>query len=141
MIKIDGSVFIQIVNFLFLIWVLNMVLYKPIRNIIQKRKEKVTGLERSVEAFQIGSAERNESYSSGIKEARLKGNRERDALLSDASAKEKEIIGKINQRAREEMAGLKEKIAKDAVEIRKVLEKDVGSHAEAIAQKILGRAV
>jgi F-type H+-transporting ATPase subunit b len=140
MIKIDGSLFIQIVNFLFLIWVLNMVLYRPIRNIIQKRKEQVTGLERSVEAFQKGSAERNESYSAGIKEARLRGNKEKEALLSDASAKEKEIIGKINQRAREELAGLKEKISKDVVEIRKTLEKDVGSHAEAIAQKILGRA-
>ena len=140
MIKIDGSLFIQIVNFLFLIWVLNMVLYRPIRNIIQKRKEQVSGLERSVEAFQKGSAERNESYSTGIKEARLRGNKEKEALLSDASAKEKEIIGKINQRAREDLAGLKEKISKDVVEIRKTLEKDVGSHAEAIAQKILGRA-
>jgi F-type H+-transporting ATPase subunit b len=140
MIKIDSSVFIQIINFLFLIWVLNMVLYRPIRNMIQKRKEKVTGLEKSIEGAQQDLTAKTESYASGIKEARAAGLKERDALIAEASIREKEVIAKINQRAREELTGLKEKIGKDAAGIRNILEKEVGSYAESIAQKILGRA-
>ena len=34
----DASVIIQIINFLFLIWVLNLIIYKPIRNIFIQRK-------------------------------------------------------------------------------------------------------
>ncbi|MEW5909481.1 MAG: ATPase, partial [Thermodesulfobacteriota bacterium] len=94
MIKIDSSVFIQIINFLFLIWVLNLVLYRPIRNMIQKRKEKITGLERSVEGAQNDLTAKTESYTLGIKEARTKGVKERDALVAEASIQEKEVIGK-----------------------------------------------
>ena len=45
MIKIDASVVLQIVNFVFLIVVLNVVLFKPVRKILRQRKEKVDGLE------------------------------------------------------------------------------------------------
>jgi len=45
----DASVFIQIINFLFLIWVLNLIIYKPIRNILIQRKEKFSGLEADIE--------------------------------------------------------------------------------------------
>jgi F0F1-type ATP synthase membrane subunit b/b' len=107
---------------------------------IQKRKEKVTGLEKSIEGAQQDLTAKTESYASGIKEARAAGLKERDALIAEASIREKEVIAKINQRAREELTGLKEKIGKDAAGIRNILEKEVGSYAESIAQKILGRA-
>jgi F-type H+-transporting ATPase subunit b len=45
MVSVDGSIVVQIVNFLVLIWILNMVLYKPIRKILLDRKEKMTGLQ------------------------------------------------------------------------------------------------
>ena len=49
LISIDSSLLIQIVNFLFLIWALNVILYKPIRGILLKRKTYVTDLEEGVE--------------------------------------------------------------------------------------------
>jgi len=56
MIKVDMSFIIQIINFLFLIWALNVVLYRPIRGILARRYEKVSGLERRVLIFFIGVA-------------------------------------------------------------------------------------
>jgi len=141
MIQIDGSVAIQIINFLFLIWALNTVLYKPIRNIIRKRKEKIDGLAHSIETFEKEAVEKDAAFSSGIKEARNKGMKEKDAMLAEAAAKEKEIIERINQRAREELAALRGKIEKDAQAVRASLEKEVDAYAAAIAQKILGRSV
>ena len=41
----DASVFIQMINFIFLIWILNTLLFKPIRNILLKRKQEFEGLE------------------------------------------------------------------------------------------------
>ena len=46
MVNVDVSLLIQIINFIVLIWVLNLVLYKPIRNILIQRKEKVANLEK-----------------------------------------------------------------------------------------------
>ena len=49
MVSIDGSLIIQIVNFIFLIWILNVVLYKPIRKVLIQRKEKIAGLEQKID--------------------------------------------------------------------------------------------
>jgi F-type H+-transporting ATPase subunit b len=141
MISVDYSFILQIVNFLFLIWILNMVLYKPIRNIIGKRKEKVDGLEQSIETFAKGAKEKDEAFLSGVKEARLKGMHEKDLLLAAGADEEKRIIQKINQKARDEIGALRDKIAKDAENIRQSLENEVDSFADIIARKILGRAV
>ncbi len=141
MININSSVFIQIINFLFLIWALNTVLYKPIRNILRKRKEKIDGLQQNIEAFEKDAREKDAAFSSGIKEARTTGLKEKEVLLDKAAATEKEIIGRINQKAREELTTLREKITRDAQAVRSSLEKEVGQYAEAIAQKVLGRAV
>ncbi len=45
----DGSLFVQIANFLIIIWALNVILYKPIRKILIQRKEKIVSLEQNIE--------------------------------------------------------------------------------------------
>ncbi len=141
MVNIDGSVFIQIVNFLVLIWILNIVLYRPIRNILLQRREKVSGLEGNIEAANTRMKEKDDAFSKGIKDARAKGLREKDSLIEEAEAEEKEIVGKINEKAQAELAQVKDKIAKEAQEVRDALMKEVDAFASDIGKKILGRAV
>ena len=77
----DGSVIIQIINFLFLIWVLNILLYKPIRKILAQRKEKIDGLELSIITFDKDALEKDEAFVAGIKEVWAKGLREKEVLM------------------------------------------------------------
>jgi len=141
MINVDKSVFIQIINFLFLIWAMNVVLYKPIRKILLQRKEKIAGFEQSIENFEKNSKEKEEAYASGIKEARAKGQKEKEALLLSAQNEEKQLIEKINKKAQEELVQMRNKISKDAESVRVSLLKEVDAFAAAIGQKILGRVI
>jgi F-type H+-transporting ATPase subunit b len=141
MISIDGSIIIQIVNFIFLIWVLNIILYKPIRNVLLQRKERVADFEQSIEASRRDVEEKDEAFSLGIKEAKAKGLKEKEGLLQIASEEERKIIEKINEKAQADIANVRAKIAKDAESVRKSLQQEVDTFADAIAQKILGRAV
>ncbi len=141
MVSLDQSIFYQIVNFLILIWVLNMVLYKPIRNILSQRKEKVSGLEQNISSISKEAASQDKAYSAGLREARSKGKKEKDAMMEAAAAEEKKILEKINAKAQADMAEVKEKIAKDAEQVKSVLQAQVDDFAAAITQKILGRAV
>jgi len=141
MIKVDGSLFIQIVNFLFLIWVLNIVLYKPIRNILLKRKEKVEGLQQSIDISNKDASERDAAFDQGIREARAKGLKEKDSLMAAASEEEKNMIEEINKKAQADLAEVQSKIKRDAEAVRTVLQKEVDDFAKAIGQKLLGRAV
>lgn len=141
MINIDVSVVIQIINFIFLIWVLNLILYKPIRSMLLQRKEKVTGMEQGIAKFQQDAVAQEDAFASGIRSARAEGMKQKEALLEAAAAEERKIIGKINEKAQADLAEVREKIAKDAEGVRIALQKEVDVFAEAIGQKILGRAV
>jgi len=140
MIVIDGSVIIQIINFVFLIWVLNTVLYKPIRKVLRQRNEKVAGLEKNIDTFTRDSREKDASFELGIKDARKRGLKEKDALLQAAAEEEKKIIAKINEKAQAEIAAIREKIAKDAARVREALAQEIEVFAEEIERKILGRS-
>jgi len=137
----DGSFFIQVANFIFLIFILNIILYKPIRNVLIQRKEKITGLEEGIEAFDRDAAEKEDAFALGIKDARANGLKEKEVLLTAASEEERKIIEKINKKAQADLAEVKEKIAKDAEEAKTSLLQEIDGFANAIGEKILGRAV
>ena len=137
----DGSTFIQIVNFLFTIWVLNLLLYKPIRKILKQRKEKIDGLELSIETSAKDASEKDEAFVTGIKEARAKGVEKKNALVQEAADEEKSIIADINQKAQTELAQIRDSIKKEAEVARDSLQKEVDGFADQISEKILGRAV
>lgn len=141
MVNVDVSVFIQIINFLVLIWVLNLVLYKPIRKILIQRKEKVTALEKGAETTLQEAKAREAAFDQGIKAARAKGLKEKDSFMQEAGEEEKRIVGEINAKAQSDLAAVREQIARDAAAVRAALQKEVDGFAKAIGQKILGRAI
>lgn len=141
MIKVDISVLMQIVNFLFLIWAMNIILYRPIRKILIQRKEKINGLEQDIDKIDKSIQEKENSYVLGVKNARSKGQKEKEALLSAAQNEEKQLIEKINKKAQQDLGQMRAKIIKDTEDVRKLLLNEVDACADAICQKILGRAV
>ena len=141
MININVSLFIQIANFVLMIWILNLILYKPIRNMLKQRREKIEGLEQTIERANTGAKEKDAAYISGVKEARIKGLKEKEALMVLAAEEEKKVIAKINEKAAADLAEIREKIKKDVDDVRTSLQKEVDVFANTIGEKILGRAV
>ncbi|RJP94067.1 MAG: ATPase [Desulfobacteraceae bacterium] len=141
MVSLDSTVFIQIINFLFLIWALNTVLYKPIRKILSQRNEKISGLEEGIERSGQGAIEKDMALKLGIKEAREKGNREKEALENEARQEEMQLIEKINEKARADLAEIRERIVRETEHARQVLLKEVDGFAAEISRRILGRTV
>jgi F-type H+-transporting ATPase subunit b len=137
----DWTVAIQIVNFLLILWILNRLLYRPIRNILRQRKEKIDGLELSIQTYNEDALEKDEAFAAGIKEARAKGLTEKEALLLAAAEEEKKVIAKVNEKAQAELADIREKISQEAQTAKAALQTKVEEFAGDICQKILGRTV
>jgi len=137
----DGSILIQIANFIFTIWVLNLLLYKPIRKILTQRKEKVDGLELSIETSTKDAREKDEAFIAGVKEARARGVEKKNALVQEAADEEKSIVTDINRKAQADLVLVREKIKEEAEVARDSLQKGIDSFADQISEKILGRAV
>ena len=137
----DISVFIQIANFLFLVMVLNIILFKPIRGMLKQRKETIKGLEDGIDSFQADAVAKEEAYNSGLKKARAFGMKEKQSLVDAATEQEKAIVDRIHQQAQAELAEIREKVAKEAGAAKAELLKEVDGFAKKKKKKILGRAV
>ena len=137
----DWTVFIQIINFLLILWILNRILYRPIRNILRQRKEKMDGLELSIQTYNDDAEEKDKAFAAGIKEARARGLNEKEALLQDAAEEEKKILAKVNEKAQAELADIRQKISQEAQTAKAALQTKVEEFAGDICQKILGRTV
>jgi F-type H+-transporting ATPase subunit b len=139
MVNINWTVIPQIVNFLVLIFVLNIVLYKPIRKILKERKTKVDGLSQGIESASRQAEEKDQAFNQGIRDARSQGQKEKETMIQEAAREEREITGRIMDQAREDLTAVKSKITKDVEAVKAALERDVDAFADAITQKILGR--
>ena len=136
----DGSTIIQLINFLVLLWILNLVFYKPIRNVLIQRKDKVDGLKAGGEKLAEDEVEKDNAFENGLKEARSKGLKEKETFIDQASVEEKEIISKINKDAQAKLVEIKKQVAEETEKARVELEKDIENYARDIGEKILGRA-
>ncbi len=139
-VKPDVSAIVQIGNFILLVILLNIVLYKPIRGILAARKEKVEGLKSSIQSSDSQVSEKEEEFNVGIREARAKGVAVKDALIDEASQEEKKILGEISEKTQADLAEIREKISKDVESVRVKLQGEIDGFASAIFEKILGRA-
>lgn len=137
----DWTFWVQLANFLFLIWVLNLILYRPIRNVLIQRKEKISGLEENIESSHKDVEEKEDAFNKAIRAARAKGLEMKDNLLAEAADEEKKIISAINEKAQADLVEVRGKIGKDAQAAKEILMQEVDGFATAISEKILGRAV
>lgn len=141
MVSINETVFIQIINFLFLIWAMNKVLYQPVRNILIQRKEKISRLESDIENSDRSVVEKDLMLKQGIKQAREKGNQEKEALETAARQEELKLIDKINEKVRADLQTTRERILRESENARQTLLQQVDGFADEIVSRILGRAV
>ncbi len=141
MIEIDYTVFIQIANLLVLIFLLNKILFKPIRTILMERDQAMGGLSSDIRDAK-GTVQRQEdALKAGLDKARAKGTAERDALTQQGEEEEKGIIAKINAKAQKDLEQMRASVAKDVAKAETALSAEVNAFALAIGEKILGRSV
>ena len=139
MVSVDGSIVLQIANFLLLIWILNMVLYKPIRKILLERKEKMVGMQFDIDGSAQQVKSKEDAYADGVRQARAAGQKEKEMVMQAAADEEKAIIGKINETAQAELKDVRQKITQEMGTVKAALEDEIDAFADAIGQKILGR--
>ena len=137
----DWSVIVQIANFVFLIFALNLLLYRPIRQILKERRDNIKGMERIIQNSALSVQEKEAAFAKAIRDARAKGLKEKEELVQQAEAEERQLIESINAKAQIELEEIRKKIKADAERARQSLQQDVGGFANEITRKILGRAV
>jgi F-type H+-transporting ATPase subunit b len=135
------TVFIQIASFLFLLFVLNLVLYRPIRKIVARRSEKVNSLHESIGDFRERSEQYGKELEEGVKEARGEGFKEKNSLKKAGALIEREVVQKAISSAEEKIGKAKDGIERSVTGVRQSLEDELSVFAKEVAEKILGRSI
>jgi F-type H+-transporting ATPase subunit b len=139
MLTIDFSVIIQVVNFLVLLFLLNAVLYRPIRRILKRRNDEIEGLTHSAAELEEKSLVRSRGLEESNASARREGFREKESLRSEAMEAEKKMYHEATTVAGGKMEEARKRMVARVQEIRKELEKEMGTFSSELAEKILGR--
>ena len=141
MLNIDYTLIIQIANFLFLLFILNILLYKPIRQILSQRKEEMDSFVGMIGDFEDKSAQSKTALEENKAEATKQGLKEKETLKGEGSDQEKNLVKGATSEASEKLDQARDEIAASMVRARQTLEKELGLFSRELAQKILGRSV
>ncbi len=136
----DKTIFIQAVNFLITIFVLNVLLIKPIREIISKRKGLMADQLEKIEGFNSNAESKVADYETQLSAARKEANEIRTAKKDEATAQEQQLMSAAGEEASNTIQAARAEIKAEVKDAMGQLTKDVDKFAEAATGKILGQA-
>jgi F-type H+-transporting ATPase subunit b len=139
MIDLDWTLGAQIINFLVLVYLLNLVLFRPIRNNLKERQARMQANEAAVAQL----AEQSQGIAGEIQvnlaAARRDGLGQKEGLRQEGSQAEASLLEKVKQEVDAEWGRVEKKIKEDIGKARKSLKTQAQSFAQVMAAKILGR--
>ncbi len=141
MIKLDWTLFLQFANFIVLMVVLNVLLFKPLRAALQARRDAIEGSRAKVQDIDEQVQAQVARYEAQLQEARTQGSQERAALRKMAQDEETRILTEANRLSADKLQEIKGLITKEAGEARQSLRRETETLARDIAGRVLGRAV
>ncbi|MCD6294124.1 MAG: ATP synthase F0 subunit B [Deltaproteobacteria bacterium] len=141
MLNIDGTVILQIANFLVLLVVMNIILYKPIRGILAKRDEEMASRQKMIDDYQGRVKDNEEAIESGMVSARKEGYQEKESLKVLGQEEEKEVLQEAGAAVERKLTAAKQEIETKITAVRETLESEISGFSNELAEKILGRSV
>lgn len=141
MITTDITLLIQIVNIFVLMFLLNNVLYKPIRGILRERSKKLQAMQEDVEKFEKNARQRQEEVDAKMATASGKAKAALDSARAEAQAVGDEKIAAVRAEVEAEKASKLSELKSQIDSARASLTSDLDGFATDMASKILGRSL
>lgn len=141
MVSIDSTLFYQIVNFLLLILILNVLLYKPILRVMDERKKRLQDSEDEIKALHQTIERKTAEYEEKIRLAKLEAMNQRNEIQKEGSEEGKKIIDAAKEDIAKMMEEFKAKMSSEMDEARLILNTQSRTISLEIAEKVLGRSI
>ncbi len=139
MIAIDWTLYAQIINFLLLVFLLNVVLFRPIRSAIRDRQAKLLAQEAEINLLLDQGRSLEDEIKEKLAAARREGAGARENLKQEGAQAEASLLEEVKHQVEVEWATVEKKIKADMTKARQSLKKEARTFAQLLATKILGR--
>jgi len=140
-VEINITIVYQMINFLVMIFILNLLLYKPILSIIEKRQKNFEDSENEIKRLNETIESKMVAYEEKVRQAKLKAVEEKGEIVKEGADKAKEIIEAVRSEVPGMMDGFRAKLDAEVGAARAFLSGKSKELSVEIAEKVLGRSV
>lgn len=137
----DYTLFIQIIAFLALIFILNILLYKPILSIIDRRKKHIEELENEIILFNQSVDKKAAEYEEKLKLAKANAAELKKEIIKEGTDQAKVIVDAVRNEIPIMMQEFQRKLDKEVQAARETLDSQSRRLSLEIAEKVMGRSV
>jgi F-type H+-transporting ATPase subunit b len=137
----DYTLLIQIVTFIVLIYILNILLYKPILTIIDRRKKQLEELENEIKLFNDSVDKRVLEYEEKLKQAKTNASDLKKEIIKEGDDQAKSIVDIVRGEIPLMTQEFQKKMDKEIQAARQILDGQSRKLSLEIAEKVLGRRV
>jgi F-type H+-transporting ATPase subunit b len=141
LIELNWTFFVQVFNFLILMFILNKILYKPILKVLDEREERIVGGQEKAKKLLEESLSIQKSYNDKLYNAKIDAMAIKNASRKQAVDEANKIIEEARRKADTIVLNVQKEMAEEIDRVKKELEPEIGVMAGTIAQQILGRKV
>jgi len=141
MVDFDKTIFYQFIHFLILLFLLNILLFKPMLNVINKRQNTIKGLSDGVEKAKEDMRDMEKEYESAFQEKKQPIITMKDAMVSEADGNALRMIENARSELAEELTKIRSGIEQDGKKAYEALKADIDGLSREAARKILERSL
>ncbi len=141
MVEINGTFFIQLANFLLMIFFLNHFLFKPILAMVERRNEKMSSLESDAARYKDKGELVMKDYEDKLAEMRKEASGMLAAARKGGLAEQEKIVGQARREFTLQIENAKNEIGRESKKTSESLKKQVEEISSDIAKTLLGREV
>jgi F-type H+-transporting ATPase subunit b len=138
MLQLNFWFFVLLANFLILLYVLNLILFKPLLRVFDEREQSVKGSLAAAKEMEAQKENALEQMRKELSEAAGRAKQQFEALRAEGQGKQRDALSA----AAQEAAGIAEKarqeLRAEAGKARSALRADVERFSEEIVRKLVG---
>ena len=137
MLDLNVTLLFQLANFFIAIYVLNILLIRPIREIIKKRNGVMDDMAEEAGSFEYQAAERLTNYEAELARARQDAGSNREEGRAAGAAEQQKLVGEAQLSARNILAETRASLQAQAAETLETLRKQVGEFSSRLADRLI----
>jgi F-type H+-transporting ATPase subunit b len=141
MIDFNYTLLIQFFNFLVLLFLLNILLFKPVLKAINKREKTLVTLFDGVDGIKKEAVRLELAYDEGSRERKKPILEGKDAALMEAQKTSMHLIEEARTELAEELLKIKSEVERESKSISDALKGAVEKLSAEVAEKILKRSL
>ncbi len=138
MLELNKWFFVLLLNFLVLLYVLNIILFKPLVKLFTEREDSIKGSLDAAREMNQRKEDALATVSRELKEAANKSNEIFEASRKEGLLRQKEILESANKQAHEHIQRAKAELKTEADNARQKLRSDVEKFSDEIVKKLVG---